>query len=101
MAQHRIHDHYQNLAYHFPESSHGNTPALVRASSLSVEGGLRQVSVLLFCAVRFFRLSALTRSHAPSLPLLPRVQAWDDNWEGIYALSEVIMQNTISKYMAS
>jgi hypothetical protein len=52
MAQHRIHDHYQNLAYHFPESSHGNTPALVRASSLSVEGGLRQVFVLLFCAVR-------------------------------------------------
>jgi acyl-CoA oxidase len=47
------------------------------------------------------RLSALTRSLPPSLPLLPRVQAWDDNWEGIYALSEVIMQNTISKYMAS
>ena len=27
-------------------------------------------------------------------------QAWDDNWEGIYALSEVIMQNTIKSYMA-
>lgn len=27
-------------------------------------------------------------------------QAWDDNWEAIYALSEVIMQNTIKKYMS-
>ena len=27
-------------------------------------------------------------------------QAWDDNWQAIYALSEVIMQNTIKSYMA-
>jgi hypothetical protein len=27
-------------------------------------------------------------------------KAWDDNWEAIYALSEVIMQNTIKSYMA-
>jgi hypothetical protein len=52
MARHRIHDHHQNLAYHFPKSSRGSTPAPVRASSLSAEGGLRQVFVLLFCAVR-------------------------------------------------
>ena len=27
-------------------------------------------------------------------------QAWDDNWQQIYALSEVIMQNTVDSYMA-
>ena len=27
MVRHRIHDHHQNLAYHFPKSSRGSTPA--------------------------------------------------------------------------
>ncbi len=52
MTRHHIHDHHQNLAYHFPKNSRGSTPAPVRASSLSDEGCLRQVFVLLFCAVR-------------------------------------------------
>mmetsp|Transcript_10933 Transcript_10933/g.26255 ORF Transcript_10933/g.26255 Transcript_10933/m.26255 type:complete len:537 (-) Transcript_10933:213-1823(-) len=28
-------------------------------------------------------------------------QAWDDNWEGVYELAEIIMQKTISNYMAA
>jgi len=27
-------------------------------------------------------------------------QTWDDNWQAIYALSEVIMQITIKSYVA-
>ena len=52
MAWHRIHDHHQNLDYHYPKSSRDSTPAPVHASSLSAEGCLCQVLVLLFCAVR-------------------------------------------------
>ena len=72
MTWHRIHGHHQNLAYHFPKSSLGSTPAPVRASSLSAEGCLCQVFVLLFCAVR----SSVCLARPLLLLDRPRTDTW-------------------------
>ena len=72
MAWHRIHDHHQNLDYHYPKSSRDSTPAPVHASSLSAEGCL--------CGAHrstgpWQRRAALPLLHAAALPVPGRLAA--------------------------